>query len=42
MCMRWKLGDALPGSLIIDMRGRDEFVGPLGHIEGAHNSRWPS
>ncbi len=28
---------AAPAPLILDVRGPDEFIGPLGHIEGARN-----
>src|SRR5215472_9013277 len=28
---------AAPAPLVVDVRGRDEFDGPLGHIEGARN-----
>jgi len=30
-------GPSSPGLLILDVRGADEFDGPLGHIEGALN-----
>lgn len=29
------------GPLVLDVRGADEFVGPLGHIEGARNIPLP-
>jgi len=32
---RWLAGEGAP--VIIDVRGPDEFSGPLGHIEGARN-----
>jgi rhodanese-related sulfurtransferase len=31
-----------PSPLILDVRGSDEFEGPLGHIEGARNIPLPS
>src|SRR3984957_7647038 len=34
--LREQLGAARP-PLVIDVRGADEFDGPLGHIEGARN-----
>jgi rhodanese-related sulfurtransferase len=30
-----------PAPLVVDVRGADEFVGPLGHIEGALNVPLP-
>ncbi len=30
-----------PPPLVVDVRGRDEFEGPLGHIEGAWNIPFP-
>jgi rhodanese-related sulfurtransferase len=30
------LGDDSP-PLVVDVRGRDEFTGPLGHLQGARN-----
>jgi rhodanese-related sulfurtransferase len=30
-----------PAPLVLDVRGRDEFIGPLGHIEGALNVPLP-
>jgi rhodanese-related sulfurtransferase len=32
---RWLAGEGAP--VIVDVRGPDEFDGPLGHIEGARN-----
>jgi rhodanese-related sulfurtransferase len=32
---RWLAGEGAP--VIVDVRGPDEFGGPLGHIEGARN-----
>jgi rhodanese-related sulfurtransferase len=32
---RWLAGEGAP--VIIDVRGPDEFSGPLGHIQGARN-----
>jgi len=32
---RWLAGEGAP--IIVDVRGADEFDGPLGHIEGARN-----
>lgn len=32
---------AKPAPLVIDVRGADEFIGPLGHIEGAVNVPLP-
>jgi rhodanese-related sulfurtransferase len=37
--LRAQLGDAAP--LVLDVRGLDEFDGPLGHIEGALNIPLP-
>src|SRR3954469_1218640 len=34
-CHRWRAGEGAP--IIVDVRGPDEFDGPLGHIEGARN-----
>src|ERR1700690_3582886 len=38
--LRQRLAGAAP-SLILDVRGADEFDGPLGHIEGARNIPLP-
>jgi rhodanese-related sulfurtransferase len=38
--LRHRLGEPA-GPLVIDVRGRDEFDGPLGHIEGALNIPLP-
>jgi len=32
---RWLAGEGAP--IVVDVRGPDEFDGPLGHIEGARN-----
>jgi rhodanese-related sulfurtransferase len=32
---RWLAGEGAP--IVVDVRGPDEFEGPLGHIEGARN-----
>jgi rhodanese-related sulfurtransferase len=32
---RWLAGEGAP--VVVDVRGPDEFEGPLGHIEGARN-----
>src|SRR5436309_13797890 len=32
---RWLAGEGAP--VIVDVRGPDEFAGPLGHIQGARN-----
>jgi len=32
---RWLAGEGAP--IIVDVRGPDEFAGPLGHIDGARN-----
>src|SRR5215471_18500650 len=32
---RWLAGEGAP--IIVDVRGPDEFQGPLGHIDGARN-----
>jgi rhodanese-related sulfurtransferase len=32
---RWLAGEGAP--IVVDVRGADEFDGPLGHIEGARN-----
>src|SRR3954447_21041682 len=32
---RWLAGEGAP--VIVDVRGPDEFAGPLGHIDGARN-----
>jgi rhodanese-related sulfurtransferase len=32
---RWLAGEGVP--IVVDVRGPDEFDGPLGHIEGARN-----
>jgi rhodanese-related sulfurtransferase len=36
---RWLAGEGAP--VIVDVRGPDEFEGPLGHIEGARNIPLP-
>jgi rhodanese-related sulfurtransferase len=38
--LRQRLADDL-APLVVDVRGRDEFDGPLGHIEGALNIPLP-
>ena len=32
---RWLAGEGAP--VVVDVRGPDEFAGPLGHIDGARN-----
>src|SRR5947208_1617462 len=32
---RWLAGEGAP--IVVDVRGPDEFEGPLGHIDGARN-----
>jgi len=32
---RWLAGEGAP--IVVDVRGSDEFEGPLGHIDGARN-----
>jgi rhodanese-related sulfurtransferase len=39
--LRERMGSAAP-PLILDVRGIDEFDGPLGHIEGARNIPLPA
>jgi rhodanese-related sulfurtransferase len=36
-----RLLDAADAPLVLDVRGHDEFVGPLGHIPGAANLALP-
>jgi rhodanese-related sulfurtransferase len=36
-----RLGDTASLPLVLDVRGPDEFTGPLGHIEGARNLPLP-
>jgi rhodanese-related sulfurtransferase len=36
---RWLAGEGAP--VIVDVRGADEFDGPLGHIDGARNIPLP-
>jgi rhodanese-related sulfurtransferase len=38
--LRRRLGDGV-APLVLDVRGRDEFDGPLGHIDGAVNIPLP-
>ena len=39
--LRAALADASGSPLVLDVRGPDEFDGPLGHIEGARNIPLP-
>jgi rhodanese-related sulfurtransferase len=36
---RWLAGEGAP--IVVDVRGADEFDGPLGHIDGARNIPLP-